>query len=169
VPHHILIVDDEEALLFATQAYLQTCGYRVDCARDLHEATVALATSRYDVVITDLCLDGGRDTGGLAIISYAREHCPATRVLLWTAFLPLTVEQAARQYGADAFLCKSIPLPEVEEVVRSLLGGEDRPDPSRRTLRLHRFGSGRPGGGTCFDQPVARNGRVSRAHGDQRG
>lgn len=133
VPHHLLLIDDAEALRFAAQSYFQTCGYHVDSAPTLQEATALLATTRYEGVITDLHLSPGRKAEGLALISYARSQSPATRIVLWTGDLASSWEQEARQRGADGFVTKGTPLSEVAQLLRELLGnGESdvtRPTP----------------------------------------
>jgi signal transduction histidine kinase len=126
VPHHILIVDDEETLLFATQTYLQTYGYQVHSASNVPEATVLLATNHYDLIITDLHLNNStRAAEGLALISYVRSRSPATRIVLWTGDLAPSWELEARRRGADGLVTKGTPLSEVAQLLRELLGNEE--------------------------------------------
>jgi DNA-binding NtrC family response regulator len=121
MPPPILIVDDEESILFAMQEYFTALGYHVDCARELDEAKGLLARTSYAVAIADLRLTGSPGTEGLALLDYIRHHHPATRVIILTAYgLPET-EQEARRRGAEAFLRKRMSLPEVAHVVAALL------------------------------------------------
>jgi DNA-binding NtrC family response regulator len=121
MPPHILIVDDEESILFAMQEYFTALGYHVDCARELEDAKALLARTSYAVAISDLRLTGKPGTEGLALLDYIRQHHPTTRVIILTAYgLPET-EQEARRRGAEAFLHKRLSLAEVAQVVAALL------------------------------------------------
>ncbi|HEX2276573.1 MAG TPA: response regulator [Candidatus Tectomicrobia bacterium] len=121
MPLPILLVDDEESILFATREYFTALGYRADCARELEEAKALLARTSYAVAIVDLRLTGSAGTEGLALLDYIRQHSSATRVIILTAYgLPET-EQEARRRGAEAFLRKCMSLPEVAHVVAALL------------------------------------------------
>jgi two-component system response regulator PilR (NtrC family) len=121
MPPSILIVDDEESILFGMREYFTALGYHVDCARELDEAKGFLARTCYAVAITDLCLTGSPGTEGLTLLDHIRHRHPATRVIILTAYgLPET-EQEARRRGAEAFLQKRLSLPEVAHVVAALL------------------------------------------------
>ena len=54
---HILIVDDEETILFAMGQYIMAQGCTVDTARELEEAQALLSNIRYHLVVADLRLD----------------------------------------------------------------------------------------------------------------
>jgi DNA-binding NtrC family response regulator len=122
VPRTLLIVDDEESILFAMREYFMSQGYRVDCARGLDDTEAFLSSNPYSAIIADLRLGGSRGTEGLEIVDRVRAGCPATRVIILTAYgLPGT-EREARRRGADVFLHKPIPLPELARIVLELLG-----------------------------------------------
>jgi DNA-binding response OmpR family regulator len=113
----ILVVDDESAILFAMDEYFSARGYEVDCARGLEEAGARLQASRYEAVIADLRLTGSGGTEGLEVVERVRSHHPSTRVIILTAFGSPEVEREARRRGADAFLHKPVPLPELARVL----------------------------------------------------
>jgi CheY-like chemotaxis protein len=121
MPPLILIVDDEETILFAICEYFTTFGYRVDSARELEEAKALLGQTSYAVVIADLRLTGSHGTEGLELVEYVRQRQPLTRVILLTAYGSPEIEREARQRGVDAFLQKRMSLPEVAQVVAELL------------------------------------------------
>jgi two-component system response regulator PilR (NtrC family) len=122
MPPPILIVDDEESILFAMQEYFTALGYHVDCAQELEDAKTLLARTSYAVAISDLRLTDNAGTEGLALLDYIRQHHPATRVIILTAYGVPETEQEARRRGAEAFLRKRVSLPEVAHVVAGLLG-----------------------------------------------
>ena len=120
--HRILVVDDEEPILFALREYFTALGYDVDSAREAEEAESCLSTTLYDLVIADLRLCGSHGAQGLEVLTHARERAPETRTILLTAYGSPEVEREARQRGVDALLHKPKPLPEVAKIVVSLLG-----------------------------------------------
>jgi DNA-binding response OmpR family regulator len=119
---HILIVDDEETILFAIGQYIIALGCTVDTARELEEAQALLSNVRYHLVVADLRLSGIHGSEGLDLVSMVRECCPSTRVIVLTAYGSAELQQEALRRGADAVLHKSMPLAEVAETAIKLLG-----------------------------------------------
>ena len=118
----LLVIDDEEPILFAFKEYFSAFGYAVDCAREVEEAEALLAHVRYEVVIADLRLTGVQGTEGLSIVRYAQERCPWARVIVLTAYGSPEIENEAYRLGADGFLHKPVPLPDVAQIVFGLVG-----------------------------------------------
>lgn len=118
---HILIVDDEETILFAMGQYIMAQGCTVDTASELEEAQALLANIRYHLVVADLRLSGIHGAEGLDLVSMVRECCPNTRVIVLTAYGSVEVQQEALRRGADAVLHKSMPLAEVAATAIKLL------------------------------------------------
>ena len=119
---HILIVDDEETILFAMGQYIMAQGCTVDTASELEEAQALLTNIRYHLVIADLRLSGIHGSEGLDLVAMVRECCPHTRVIVLTAYGSSELQQEALRRGADAVLHKSMPLSEVAEHATRLLG-----------------------------------------------
>jgi DNA-binding response OmpR family regulator len=122
-PRRLLIVDDEAAIRFALSDYFRECGWEVDAAAEKEEAEALLAHTEYAAVIADLRLTGIYGIEGLDIIQWSRHLRPETRVVLLTGNGTPEIEAEARRRGADAFLHKPLPLPELERVVAGLTGG----------------------------------------------
>jgi ActR/RegA family two-component response regulator len=118
----MLVIDDEEPILFAAREYFEALGFLVDCATELEEAEALLSHVVYAIVIADLRLTGIYGTEGLALVRHVRERCPKTRILLLTAYGSAAVEEEARRLGVDGFLQKPKPLPDVAQIVFGLLG-----------------------------------------------
>lgn len=55
----LLVVDDEESLRITTAAILEKEGYLVDVASSGDEAITLLEQKDYDLVLTDLHMEGG--------------------------------------------------------------------------------------------------------------
>lgn len=121
-PGRLLIVDDEAAIRFALSEYFRGTGWTVDAAAEKEEAEALLACTEYNVVIADLRLTGISGIEGLDIIQWSRHLHPETRIVLLTGNGSAEIEAEARRRGADAFLHKPLPLPQLEAVVDSLTG-----------------------------------------------
>src|ERR1044072_762167 len=93
--HKLLVVDDEESILFAMKEYFALHGCDVDCARELEEAAALIEHRQYAAVIADLRLTGSYCTEGLQIISEVRQRRPATRLVLLTAYCSKEIESQA--------------------------------------------------------------------------
>jgi DNA-binding response OmpR family regulator len=118
----LLVVDDEAAIRFALSEYFRENGWTVDAAAEKEEAEALLACTEYAVVIADLRLTGIYGVEGLDIVQWSRHLRPDTRVVLLTGNGTPEIEAEARRRGADAFLHKPLPLPQLEAVVSSLVG-----------------------------------------------
>jgi len=121
--HHILLLDDEEAILRALKRYLSRAGFHVDCATELEEATALISHRHYQVVITDLRLGNGSGTEGLDLLSFARQRSPETARILLTAYGTTEVMQEAEARGAQLILSKPMSLQSIATSIRELLGG----------------------------------------------
>ena len=72
----LLLVEDEEALVFGLQRLLQTPVIAVDTARTLDEANALINTKTYNAVITDLNLSPANALEGLEVIRNTKAHQP---------------------------------------------------------------------------------------------
>ena len=102
--------------------YLQGRGYHVDCAARVGEAAELLAGSRYEAVVTDLQLTTSEGAEGLAVVIETKRRWPGTRVILMTGHPLDTFALAAGRLGVDVLLQKPKRLPELEAVIRALVG-----------------------------------------------
>lgn len=117
----LLLVDDEEAILFAMWDYLVQRGYEADRAGSRREAEGFLDAGSYAVVIADLRLDASDPRGGLALLRRARAIDPRTRTVLLTAYGSGDVEAELEVVGADLLLSKPQPLKRIADEVDRLL------------------------------------------------
>ena len=119
----LLIVDNEDTILFALKRYFSRLRFRVDAASELEEAEALVAHTQYDLVIVDLslsCTGGG--TEGLEILRFIHSCSPKTHAILLTAFGTPSVEREALRRGARTVLHKPQPLPEIARIAGVLLG-----------------------------------------------
>lgn len=117
----ILIVDDEEPITFALQRFLTARGFEVAAAYEREEAEALILAGDFDVVIADMRLTGTHGAEGLELLSCVRRFAPRTRTVLLTAYGTPELEREARARGADEFLLKPQPLPELADLLEDLL------------------------------------------------
>ncbi len=118
----MLVVEDEEAILFAIREYFETLGFEVHGAREREEAEALLSHVTYSVVIADLRLTGTYGSEGLSMVGFVKERCPHTAIMLLTAYRSPQAEAEARRLGVDCFVQKPKPLPDLAQIVFALLG-----------------------------------------------
>jgi DNA-binding NarL/FixJ family response regulator len=116
----LLIVDDEEAILFGMKDYFEALGYEVDCARQKDEALLLLSLTRYAVLIADLRMRAAGPNEGLELAGEVKRRWPVTRTVILTAYGSPEAIAEARRLGVDAVLHKQDRLGHVADVVRGL-------------------------------------------------
>jgi CheY-like chemotaxis protein len=80
---HILLVDDEEAITYVFQRYLERAGYRVTAAVTPGEALAICRTGMLDMLVTDFRMPG---MTGASLIARVRELHPGLPALVVTAY-----------------------------------------------------------------------------------
>jgi DNA-binding NtrC family response regulator len=115
----ILIVDDEQSVLFTLQLLLQDAGYLVETANSEAEGLSVLSKSpNFDVVITDMSME--HDQSGLEIVKAAAHLRPRPVIIAFTGFG--VVENVKGAMGdADYFAIKPIDVDEFKSVLARLL------------------------------------------------
>ena len=101
----ILVVEDEEWARKFLRELLQEDGYRVDDAEDGKEAEGKLKKSIYDLVITDLKMEG---LDGIDVLKIARAQEYDPEVLLITAYGTVESAVEAIKLGAFDYLTKPL-------------------------------------------------------------
>lgn len=119
---HLLLIEDEPTVLAALRKYFSAAGLDVDCARELEEAEAMITNKDYDVVIADLCLSWSYAIEGLEILRFIRRHSRNTHVIILSAHASRDIRDSADALGADAFISKPAPLPQIAETVSRVLG-----------------------------------------------
>jgi DNA-binding NtrC family response regulator len=119
----LLIVDDEELIVLAMRKFFLARGFVVDTAQQLDETQVLLANEPYDLVISDLRLNGAHGMEGLQVVAKVHQRSTHTRVIVLTAFGTPEMEQESYDRGAHVFLHKPQPMSEIAAVAATLLEG----------------------------------------------
>lgn len=111
----LLVVDDEESLRITTAAILEKEGYAVDTAASGDEAIALLGQKDYDLVLTDLHMEGG---DGLSVLNQIRRHSPLTISVVLTGFASVESAIAALQEGAYDYLVKPCDIDSMKHTIR---------------------------------------------------
>lgn len=111
----VLIVEDDPALISLLQTMLAAKEFRPVAVSSVAEATHALRTFRYDLVLTDLALPDG---DGIQVLLTLRESDPTCPAVVLTAYAGDHERRMALEAGAVAFLHKPVDLDVLAEELR---------------------------------------------------
>ncbi len=112
----VLIVDDEIDHADAMSEAVARIGYSVKQAHSLSEARRCLSEEDFDLVITDLRMDGPRD--GFELLEHARGASPPSQVIVVTAHGDVATAVGAMRAGAYDFIEKPLDLDLIRAQVR---------------------------------------------------
>lgn len=112
--HHILVVDDEEAITYIFERYLSIAGYRVSTANRGADALGVFKTAPIDLLITDFRMPG---MNGVELIERLRALAPGLPALLVSAN-PVDVDSMPQDVR---FMHKPVSMPELPTMVAALL------------------------------------------------
>ena len=114
----ILVVDDEKHVRILFSRILQKEGYEVECASSGSEAIEKLAKRSFDLVVTDLKMDG---IDGLDVVKKGKTVNRAVPFILISGYGTAQTAGTAAQEGADVFLMKPIELTDLKRAVKKAL------------------------------------------------
>lgn len=99
----ILLVDDEEPILESLGNYLEVNDFQVKTAKSGEDALDVFRTSSFDLVITDLVMDG---ISGIEVLKEIKKIKSETGVFILTGQGDMTLAIEALRSSADDFLLK---------------------------------------------------------------
>ncbi|TKB06362.1 response regulator [Desulforhopalus sp. IMCC35007] len=99
----ILLVDDEEIILSSIAWVLEKNNFKVTTAINGREAIDLLEANRYDLIITDLRMNG---IDGVAVLKQAKILSPDTRAIILTGYGDVESAVKTLKLGADDYLQK---------------------------------------------------------------
>jgi DNA-binding NtrC family response regulator len=114
----ILVVDDEENVRILFSRILQKEGYEVECASSGSEAIEKLAKSSFDLVVTDLKMNG---VDGLDVVRKGKMVNQTMPFILISGYGTTQTAGTAAREGADMFLMKPIEITELKLAVKKAL------------------------------------------------
>ena len=107
MPHHIAIVEDEQAIAANDRDALQRQGFRVSLFPDRRAATLAFDRQLPDLAIIDVGL-GDEIEGGFELCRDLRSRCPELPIVFLTARDSELDIISGLRLGADDYLTKDI-------------------------------------------------------------
>jgi CheY-like chemotaxis protein len=100
---HVMILDDEPIVGKRLQPTLTKAGFEVEFFEDPAKALVRLKEKEFDIVVTDLRMEG---LDGIHVLEHIMERCKHTRVILITGYATVEVAREALVKGAFDFIAK---------------------------------------------------------------
>jgi DNA-binding NtrC family response regulator len=114
----VLVVDNDPEMLNLLRQHLEREGRIVTAVSSGDDAVKALEQNSFDVVLTDLVMDG---IDGWAVLQETQRRQPSARVVLMTAFASLETAIDAIRQGAYDYLTKPFKLAEVSLTINRAL------------------------------------------------
>jgi CheY-like chemotaxis protein len=115
----ILVVDDEALVCNSCSKTLSHEGYYVDCALNGEEAQIKIASSRYDLVITDLKMP---KVDGMELLRTVKKRWPEISVVMITGYGTIRSAVEAIKLGAFDYIPKPFTSEELAGVASRALG-----------------------------------------------
>lgn len=110
----ILIVDDDRSMLKMLGSFFEKSGYEVLQQHNGRLALSMLEADQFDVVITDLMLDG---VSGFDVLNKTKQYSPQTEVVVITGHSSIDSAVRAMREGAFDYITKPIALEELSIVI----------------------------------------------------
>jgi putative nucleotidyltransferase with HDIG domain len=114
----ILVVDDEPQIRVMLGSTLQKYGYEVQLAESGTQAMAALGLNAFDLVLTDIVMQG---VNGIALLERIHEQYPSLPVVMVTAIHDISVAIDSMRRGAYDYLLKPFELEHLLQTVRRAL------------------------------------------------
>lgn len=114
LPPTILLVDDEFIVLKGLSRELTAENYSVTAVSSGSEAISALQDTYYDLIITDLTMEG---ISGLDVVKATKNIAPLTLIIVITGYSDSESAKEAMSIGVDDFLVKPF---DIEELLSSI-------------------------------------------------
>jgi DNA-binding NtrC family response regulator len=111
----ILILDDEPIVCKRLKPALEKAGYEVESFTKSREAMHRITEKQFDVVITDLKMEG---VDGMAFLTDVKKRSEKTEVIVITGFATMETAKESYQKGVFDFVAKPFKMGEILEVVK---------------------------------------------------
>jgi CheY-like chemotaxis protein len=122
----VLVIDDDHNSLVLTEYLLRNHGHRVIAVESALEALVEATRRAYDVVLSDVCMDG---MDGYEMVRFFRSSLwlRSTTLIALTALAMMGDRQKTLAAGFDAYISKPIEpesfVAQIEGIWKTALGG----------------------------------------------
>lgn len=113
----ILVLDDEPIVCKRLKPFFQKAGYEVEAFTQPAEALARVGERGFDVVITDLKMQG---LDGLAFLGKVKALRPQTDVIVVTGFATMETARESFRKGVYDFVAKPFKLTKILDAVRRI-------------------------------------------------
>ena len=114
----ILFIDDEEIIAKTVGDDLEEAGYAVTIASNGEDGIKLFETESFDMVITDLIMEG---KDGMVVIDEIRKTSPELPVVILTGYASKNLAEKARHLTAVKYLLKPCKREELIQKVKECL------------------------------------------------
>jgi DNA-binding NtrC family response regulator len=110
----VLVLDDEPIVGKRLKPALEKSGFEVECFEDPTAALQRFEEKPFDIVVTDLRMEG---MNGIQILEHLMAHSENTRVILITGYATVEVAREALVKGAFDFISKPFKPKDLRAVI----------------------------------------------------
>jgi YesN/AraC family two-component response regulator len=118
----LLLVDDDDSVLSGLGVVLDAYEFAVTTAANVNDALHLIATTQFDVLLTDLHMPGAGD--GLVVAAAMRHSNPKAVTLVLSANPDMPKAAAAILAQVDQILVKPVKVASLVELIHQRLAGE---------------------------------------------
>lgn len=111
----VCILDDEAIVGDRLQPELEDEGYEVETFTDSATALKRVNEKCFDVVITDLKMEG---IDGMEFLERVKQQCPKSEVIVITGYATIETFRESFVKGAYEFIAKPFRLSEIRDAVK---------------------------------------------------
>ncbi len=115
----VLVLDDERIVGDRLKPALEKEGFDVEVFTESTPALARLSEKAFAVLVTDLRMKG---PSGLEVLRHARAVCPATKVIVITAFADEEANREVEALGGWQFVAKPFKTKELLRLVAEATG-----------------------------------------------
>ena len=112
---HILVLDDEPIVCKRLKPALEKMGYEVETFIDSLKAVKRIQEKEFDIVITDLKMDG---IDGMEFLEEVKKRSQKTEVIVITGFATMDAAKESFSKGVFDFIAKPFKPSEIQAVVK---------------------------------------------------
>lgn len=111
----VLVLDDEPIVCKRLKPTLEKLGYEVETFTDSQTAMERIRDKEFDVVITDLKMEG---LDGMSFLEGVKRRSPRTEVIMITGFATMDTARESFDKGVFDFVAKPFKPAEIQAVVK---------------------------------------------------
>lgn len=110
--YKVLIVDDEEGIVFTLKKHLELEGFTVDSAYSGGEAINKVKNEKYHIVLTDIVMP---EMDGVELLKNIKRYDALTQVIMMTGYSTMDKTLSCLEYGANDYVLK--PFKSIEQII----------------------------------------------------